>query len=418
MSRGRDQPQAPSLRSSGARRYVRKDPTPAILGGPPLFADPLFLTRPILPDEADFDALMRRVFASSWLTNNGEVLLELEKRLRLRLGVEECAAVCNGTIALQIALRSLVEEGEVVTTPFTFPATVHAILWNGLQPVFCDIDPDTYNLDARGVEAVVSERTRALLPVHVFGNPCDVEAFGKLAAQTGLRLVYDAAHAFGVFARGRPIGTWGDLSVFSFHATKLFHCAEGGAIVGADPEAFRRIGLLRNFGIVGEEEVEGLGTNGKMSELHASLALLVLDRVSDEIKARQRRYDLYAERLSRLGGVKFQARAPDAVHNSAYCAIQIDPQQFGLNRDQLHAALRAENIFARKYFWPLCSTNEPYRRLPSARPELLPNASRVAARILCLPLHGRMSEEQVNCIVDRIETIHAVAPAVARAAVH
>ncbi len=215
---------------------------------------------------------------------------------------------------------------------------------------------------------------------------------------------------------GRSIGSWGDLSVFSFHATKLFHCGEGGAIVGKDPERFRRISLLKNFGIVNEDEVKGLGTNGKMSELHASLALLLLDRVDEEIEARRRLLALYREQLSELGGLKFQKLAAGVVYNAAYCAVEVDSQQFGLTRDQLHRALRAENILARRYFWPLCSDNELYRPLPSARPELLRNAHRVAERILCLPLYGGMSEEHVNLIVDRIRTVRAAAPAVARAA--
>lgn len=415
MSRLHSREPKQTVRARETGRFARGSSTPAILGGTPAFAEPQLITRPMLPDRAELDALLTRVFESRWLTNNGDVLRELESRLCRHLPVEWCAAVCNGTVALQIALRSIAERGEVITTPFTFPATVHAIEWNGSTPVFCDIDPDTYNLDVERARERVTERTCALLPVHVFGNPCDLEGFAQLASRNGLALIYDAAHAFGVSVGDRSIGSYGDLSVFSFHATKLFHCGEGGAIVGVDPERFRRVALLRNFGIMNENTVQGPGTNGKMSELHASLALLLLDRVDGEILARRRLLDRYREQLVELGGLKLQKSAPGTVSNGAYCTIEVDSQQFGLSRDLLFAALRAENVVARRYFWPLCSDNALYRDLPSARPELLPNARRVAGRILCLPLHGGMSEDQVDLIVDCIRAIRSAAPAVARA---
>jgi dTDP-4-amino-4,6-dideoxygalactose transaminase len=339
---------------------------------------------------------------------------ELERRLAERLGVAWCAAFCNGTVALQTALRSLDLRGEVITTPFTFPATVHAIQWNGLTPVFCDVDPRTYNLDPRRAAELVSADTSALLPVHVFGNPCDVEALAALAAARQLRLVYDAAHAFGVTHRGRSIGSFGDLSILSFHATKLFHTAEGGAVVGEDAHLLERIALLRNFGIVNEDEVRGIGTNGKLSELHGALGLALLGGLDDELAGRARAHAVYLQRLAGIDGLELQRLAPDTGYNHAYLSVEVDGAAFGLTRDQLHAAMRAENIVVRKYFWPLCSENQAYRHLPSARPERLPHAVRLASRVLCLPLFGALSADDVERIVDSLLAIRAAAPAVAR----
>ena len=388
-----------------------------MLGGPPRFREPRFITRPRLPDRARFTALLDRIFSASWLTNDGAIVRELEERLTPRLGGAFCAACCNGTVALQVALRSLDLAGEVITTPFTFPATVHAIEWNGLTPVFCDIDPKTYNLDPASAAALIGSRTSALLPVHVFGNPCDVEGLATLATAHGLHLVYDAAHAFGVWHRGHPIGDWGELSIFSFHATKLFHTAEGGAVVGPDARSAETLRLLRNFGIVNEDEVRGVGLNGKLSELHAALGLPLLDLIDGEIAARAQlaaRYDAAFAGVVGLGG---QQIAPETRRNYAYYTVEVDPDRFDLTRDELHAALRAEGIVSRKYFFPLCSANVAYRHLPTAQPGRLPNAERVASRVLCLPLYGELAADDVDAIADAVLTIQAAAPRV-RAALH
>jgi dTDP-4-amino-4,6-dideoxygalactose transaminase len=406
------------IRAPGSAPLRASRPTarvPALLGGEPAFAEPLYVTRPALPPRADLDRQLDRIYASGWLTNSGPLVPELERRLGERLGVTWCAAFCNGTVALQTALRALDLRGEVITTPFTFPATVHAIEWNGLTPVFCDVDPHTFNLDPDRAAELCGPDTCALLPVHVFGNPCAVDALAALAGARGLKIVYDAAHAFAVTHRGRPIGAFGDLSVFSFHATKLFHTAEGGAVAGADASLRRRIALLRNFGIVGEDEVSGVGTNGKMSELHAALGLALLERLDGELRGRARAHALYAERLAGVDGISLQRLAADTTPNHAYLAVQVDAGAFGLGRDQLHAALRAENVVTRKYFWPLCSQNEAYRRLPSARPERLPVATRIAARVLCLPLFGDLSADDVERVCASLLAIRAAAPAVARA---
>ncbi len=385
---------------------------PAVLGGAPLFADRRYVARPRIPDRQRFGALLDGIFAARWFTNDGEMVRGLETRLQQWLGGSFCAACCNGTIALQVALRSLDLAGEVITTPFTFPATVHAIEWNRLTPVFCDIDPATYTLDPASVEASVSARTSALLPVHLFGNPCDVAALGDVAARHGLRVIYDAGHAFGVWHRGRPIGGWGDLAVFSFHATKLFHTAEGGAVVGGDAALATTVRLLRNFGIVNAEEVRGVGLNGKLSELHAALGLALLDAIEEEIAARARLTARYDTLLASIDGVRGQRMAPDTRRNYAYYPIEVDPDGFGLSRDELHAALCAEGIVARKYFWPLCSANAAYRRLPSAQPGHLPHAERIAARVLCLPLYGELAAADVDAIGECIGTLQRTAPRV------
>jgi dTDP-4-amino-4,6-dideoxygalactose transaminase len=385
---------------------------PAVLGGPPAFAEPVYISRPRLPDQQVFQNRVADIFRSFRLTNNGPLVRELEERLRSKLGVGFCAVFCNGTVALQIALRSLNLSGEVITTPFTFPATAHAIEWNGLAPVFCDVDPDTYNLDVNCAAHLITSRTSAILPVHVFGNPCDVTAIDQLAQHHGLRVVYDAAHAFGVRHRSQPIGCFGDLSMLSFHATKMFHTCEGGALVGPEPGAFRTIALLRNFGIVNEEEVDGVGLNGKMSELHAAVGLGLLDVVDHEIHARGRLVARYRQRLAGIDGLNFQSMATDTVHNHAYFTVEVDEERFGLSRDELHHALWAENIITRKYFWPLCSENASYRHLPSAQPGQLPNARRLASRILCLPVYGDLTVVEVNRIVERIMAIRAQAPKV------
>jgi dTDP-4-amino-4,6-dideoxygalactose transaminase len=377
----------------------------AILGGKPAFEQPLYVTRSLEPDPQVFEAHVKDIFAARWFTNDGRCVRELEARLAERLGVGFCLVFCNGTVALQVALRALELSGEIVTTPFTFPATVHAIQWNGLVPVFCDVDPETYNLDPRAAESCLSPATSGILPVHVFGNPCDVERLEKLAINHRLRVLYDAAHCFGVETLGRSIGSWGDLSVLSFHATKLFHTAEGGAIVGSDPALRKRISALRNFGILDEETVKGVGLNGKLSEVHAAIGLALLDRIDEEIERRTRLVQRYRAALEGVAGLRFQQLARHTRPNCGYFPVEVDAERFGLDRDGVFRALRAENVYARKYFFPLCSENESYRDLPSARPELLPHARRLAARVLCLPLFGEMADSDVDRIGDLIGRI-------------
>jgi len=401
-----------SSRSAAGGAALRR---PAVLGGDALFAQDVFVTRPVLPDREAFAQRVAGLFESHWLTNAGPLVVELEARLAERLEVPACTTFCNGTTALLTALRALDLEGEVITTPFTFPATAHCIEWNGLRPIFCDIDPETYDLDPAAAADRIGPRTSAILPVHVFGNPCDVEAFDALAGRHGLRVVYDAAHCFGVRHRDRPIGAFGDCAVLSFHATKVFHSAEGGAVLTADRALRERLALLRNFGIVDEDEVRGVGLNGKLSELHAAMGLLVLERLDEEIAARGRLAALYRDGLAGLPGVRLQRIAPDTVENHFNFTIEVDPVGFGLSRDALHRALRAERVVTRKYFHPLCSDNPCYAGNPSASPERLPNARRLAARILSLPLYGALGADAVLGIVDALTSIQAAAPSVRRA---
>jgi dTDP-4-amino-4,6-dideoxygalactose transaminase len=339
----------------------------------------------------------------------------LEEELRERLNVGFCAAFCNGTVALQAALRQLDLSGEVITTPFTFPATVHAIEWNGLTPVFCDVEPGTWNLDPARARELVSERTSALVPVHLFGNPCDVEALGSLAREKGLRVVYDAAHAFDVRLRDRGIGSYGDLSIFSFHATKLFHTGEGGAVVGSAAEDYHRLHLLRNFGIDGEDRVVGVGLNGKMSEVHASLGLSLLEAATEELHARTALAARYQERLADVTGLRFQRIEPGTKQSHAYFALAVEAEAFGLSRNELQAALRSENVIARRYFYPLCSEIDAYRHHPSARASCLPHATRLAQEVLCLPLYGEFGPDGVDRCVDALLAIRDAAPRVRRA---
>lgn len=386
----------------------------ALLNGKPAFEQPVYITQALVPDEQIFSSHIRSIFKSRWFTNDGEIVRQLEGRLRDHLQVGFCAAFCNGTTALQAALRSLDLRGEVISTPFTFPATIHAIHWCGLTPVFADIDPLTYNLDPGAVRRVITDRTAALLPVHCFGNPCDVVAFEKIAAEHGLRIVYDAAHAFGVRHRDRPIGCWGDLSVLSFHSTKVFHTAEGGAVVGADAEKYSHLAMLRNFAIVNEDEVRGVGVNGKMSEIHAAIGLAILDNAVREYGRRGQLSAQYLERLRPIAGIVLREPAGETTHNHAYFPIEIDERGFGLSRDEVYAALQAENIFARKYFFPLCSENEAYRGYPSADPERLPNAHRLASRILCLPNYGALGADGVHRIADSLAAIRENGPRIRR----
>jgi dTDP-4-amino-4,6-dideoxygalactose transaminase len=388
---------------------------PAVLGGPPVFDAPVTVTRALTPRRDRVDRHLDRIFEDHWFTNDGTLVRELESRLAARLGGAYCAAFCNGTSALQAALRSFDLAGEVITTPFTFPATVHAIAWTGLDPVFCDVDAETWNLDPARAAGSVGSESAALLPVHVFGNPCDVEGFAELGRRHALPVIYDAAHAFDVRLHERAIAEYGDVSVFSFHATKIFHTAEGGGVLGPEGARYERLRLLRNFGIASEDEVRGVGVNGKLSELHAALGLALLDDVAEETRARGRLASRYRERLEGREGIRLQRVAAGTTPNHFNFAIAIDEAEFGLSRDAVYRALRAENVLVRRYFNPLCSEIDAYRGLPSANPDTLPNAHRISREVLCLPLFGDLGVASVDRVIDAIDRICACAPEVRRA---
>jgi len=378
--------------------------------GPAAFEKPIYVTRPLLPPLPAVMARLEEVWRTQQLTNIGAQHDLLEDALRRHLGVAELSLFTNGTVALITAIRALGLAGDVLTTPFTFPATPHALSWSGITPVFCDVDPETLNIDPASVERSITPRTTGILAVHVYGNPCDVEALQRVADRHGLKVIYDAAHAFGTTVDGRGIGTFGDVSMFSFHATKLFHTAEGGALACGSQALKARIDDLRNFGIHGPDRVEAIGLNGKMTELQAALGLCVLERVAGELTIRRRLIATYRERFATMDGIRWlhdlRGRG-DRETSCQYAVIRVDAERFGCTRDRLQEELRAYNVYARKYFYPLCAEYDCYRALPSAAASNLPVAARAAQEVLCLPLYGGLEERDVDRICDIIAAIGA-----------
>ena len=369
------------------------------------FDEPIYVTRPVLPPLEALHSRLAEIWSARWLTNAGEQHERLGRAIRDYLGVPEVSLFNNGTIALLAALRALDTRGEVITTPFTFPATPHAISWSGATPVFCDIDPVRLTLDPARVEASITPKTTAILAVHVYGIPCDVLALQAIADRHALTLVYDAAHAFGTRIGGVGIGNFGDASMFSFHATKLFHTAEGGALTcgsGARREAFDQ---LKNFGILNQEEVGEVGINGKMNELQAALGLAVLDCVPDELRRRHAIIARYQERLDGIAGLALVPEPAEIESSCQYFVVRIDHEAFGCSRDEVFERLKHYNVLARKYFFPLCSEYDCYRGLPSSAPDRLPVATEVVKQVLCLPLYGTLPLAAVDAICDMIREI-------------
>jgi dTDP-4-amino-4,6-dideoxygalactose transaminase len=364
----------------------------------PAFRDPIYVTRPLLPPLDVLHRHLRDVWDSQWLTNAGAKHQALEEALRRHLRVEQLSLFNNGTIALMAALRALNLSGKVITTPFTFPATPHVVSLSGLTPVFCDIDPVRMTLDPAAVERALTRDTSAILAVHVYGIPCDVRGLQAVADRHGLRVVYDAAHAFGSVVDGRGIGTFGDASVFSFHATKLFHTAEGGAIACSDPGLRARIDRVKNFGIVDQERVDSIGLNGKMNELQAVMGLAVLECLDTEIAGRRAIAEVYRRRLSGVRGLTLMPFAPGA-ETVQYFVVRVHAREFHRSRDQVQEALKAHNVFTRKYFYPLCTDYACYRDLPSSRTPM-PAARAAVDEVLCLPLYGTLPLADVDRICD------------------
>lgn len=360
------------------------------------FSEPVYVTRPLLPDLEVFNSYLQSIWESRWLTNEAYWHRQFNDALKRYLGVDNLVLFCNGTLALLIAIKLYnFKDGEIITTPFTFPATPHVIAWNGLKPVFCDICPETFNLDPVAVEQAINEKTRAIMPVHVYGLPCDISAFEKLSRKYSLPVIYDSAHTFGCFYHGKALCSYGDLSVLSFHATKLFTTAEGGALVCHSKEEERLANYLKNFGIADEETVIGLGINGKMSELSACLGLATLPSIREEISKRRNLYEIYISELREVPGIK-TPKIPEGLEwNYAYFPILINRELYGITRDELFRRLRASNVIVRKYFYPLCSNISPYSNLSGVVPAPLTNAEKVANSVLCLPMYGSLSEEIV-----------------------
>ena len=352
------------------------------------FETPVYVTRPNLPTLEAYMACLAPAWERQWLTNDGRLHAALERQLAEYLGTPYLHLFCNGTIALLTALQALeLEPGNVITTPFTFPATVNVLHWHRLRPVFCDIEPDTYNLDPARLEALIGPDTRAILPVHVYGRPCKVEVIQEIADRHGLPVIYDAAHAFGVRYKGSSLLGRGAMSMVSFHATKLFTTAEGGALIMNNKKMYERVRLLKNFGIADEETVIAPGINGKMNELQAALGLARINTVTDEIQQRRRVARQYHDCLAKTPGLTLPPmNVPNVESNFAYFPVRIDAPTFGMDRDALYTVLRGFNVFGRKYFHPLCSSYAWCRVEKGA----LPDAEAAADTTLCLPIYGQL----------------------------
>ena len=362
----------------------------------------IYVTQPFLPPLEEFQPYLEQIWENKWLTNGGPFHQELEEKLGHYLGVEHLALFANGTLALVTALQALRITGEVITTPYSFVATAHSLLWNGIKPIFVDIQPGTFNLDPEKIEAAITPHTTAILPVHVYGNPCDVEKIQKIADTYGLKVIYDAAHAFGVNYKGESLLKHGDLSILSFHATKVFSTFEGGAIICPDAKTKKRIDDLKNFGYSGEVTVIAPGINAKMNEMQAAFGLLLLKYIDKAISRRREIDAQYRQQLSSIPGIICPPLPADTTHNISYFTILIE-KEYPLLRDELNDKLRQHGIYARRYFYPLISEFPMYRGLPSAAPENLPVARKTAAKVLCLPIYPDLENESVARIISIIK---------------
>ena len=363
----------------------------------------LTVTAPLLPDLGDFTHLLGEIWDSKWITNNGRFHKQLEKELADYLKVPYLSLFTNGTLPLITALQALdIRKGEVITTPYSFVATTHSIWWNGLKPVFVDIDPSTCNLDPAKIEAAITPETVAIMPVHCYGKPCDTAAIQKIADKYGLKVIYDAAHAFAVDVNGESVLNAGDMSTLSFHATKVYNTIEGGALVIHDEETKRKIDFLKNFGFKNEVEVVGPGINSKMDEVRSAYGLLALRQVDDAIALRRLVAIQYRDGLKDIPGVSYFEDMPGVKHNYSYFPIFINAEEYGMTRDELYFKMKEANILGRRYFYPLISTFDPYINLPSSAPENLPVATRMADQVLCLPMHHELTCDDVERVISLI----------------
>jgi len=364
--------------------------------------DIITVTSPLLPNLDEFTESLKEIWESKWITNNGQFHQKLEVALAEYLKVPYVSLFTNGTLPLLTALQALRITGEVITTPYSFVATTHALWWNGIKPVFVDIDPSTGNIDPQKIEAAITPRTTAILPVHVYGKPCDTEAIQAIADKYGLKVIYDAAHAFGVEVNGESLLNAGDMSTLSFHATKVFNTIEGGAMVMHDEKTKQRIDYLKNFGFANEVEVVGPGINSKMDEIRSAYGLLNLKQVDAAIAARQKVAVAYREALRNVEGISFWDDMPGVRHNYSYFPIFVDTEKYGMTRDELYMKMKDQGVWGRRYFYPLISEFSTYRGLESSCPENLPNAHRMADTVICLPMHHALREEEINRIIDCI----------------
>lgn len=358
------------------------------------------VTAPLLPNLDEFNELLKEIWESKWITNNGSFHRRLETELAKYLKVPYVSLFTNGTLPLITALQALRISGEVITTPYSFVATTHSLWWNGIKPVFVDIEPSTGNIDPTKIEAAITPKTTAIMPVHVYGKPCDVDAIQAIADKYGLKVIYDAAHAFGVEVNGKSILEAGDMSTLSFHATKVYNTIEGGAMVMHDEKTKKRIDYLKNFGFAGETEVIAPGINSKMDEMRAAYGILNLRQVDDAIEARHQVAIKYREALRPVEGITFWDDMPGVKHNYSYFPIFIDAEKYGMTRDELYFKMKEQNVLGRRYFYPLISEFSTYRGLPSASKENLPNAHKMADSVICLPMHHELGAEDIERILN------------------
>jgi dTDP-4-amino-4,6-dideoxygalactose transaminase len=370
----------------------------AILGGSPAFTEKLHVGRPNIGNRERFLERVNDILDRRWLTNNGCYVQDFEARIARAVGVRHCIAVCNATVALEITARALGLSGEVIVPSFTFVATAHALQWQQITPVFCDIDSASHNIDPGRVEALITPRTTGIIGVHVWGRPCAIEELAGIAARRNLRLLFDAAHAFGCTHKGRMIGGFGDAEVFSFHATKFLNAFEGGAVLTDDDDLAARIRLMKNFGFAGYDNVIYIGTNGKMSEVSAAMGLSALESMEDIVAVNRRNYRHYRKAFSGFPGIVLAAYDESEKCNFQYIVLEIDAAALGIERDLLMAVLHAENVIARRYFFPGCHGMEPYRSyFPHAR-LLLPETERLSGRVLLLPTGTAVGPDEIDTL--------------------
>ena len=386
----------------------------AIFGGTPAFPEKTYVGRPNIGDQDRLLERIKTLLDSRWLTNSGPLVQEFEQRVADFLGVKHCIAMCNATIGLEIAIKAAGLSGEVIVPSFTFIATPHALQWQGIRPVFCDVDPLTHNLDPAQLEKLITPKTTGILAVHLWGRPCDIESLTEIARRHRLVLLFDAAHAFSCSHAGRLLGGCGDAEVFSFHATKFFNTFEGGAVTTNDGDLAEKIRLMRNFGFAGYDEVVYLGTNGKMSEISAAMGLTSLEGIDDFISANRRNYQLYRAELASVPGLRVIEYNQAERNNYQYIVLEIDQAETGIGRDELMNVLWAENVIARRYFHPGCHRMEPYRTLDPKAGLTLPVTEELAARVLLLPNGTAVGENEIleicrviRFVIERPEEVRA-----------
>lgn len=379
----------------------------ALFGGRPAFTSPLHVGRPNIGNRQRLMDRIEDALDRAWLTNNGPHVQELEKRIGELLGVKHCIAMCNGTVALEIAIRALELTGEVIVPSMTFVATAHALQWQQITPVFCDIQPDSFNIDPDQVEEVITERTTGIVGVHLWGRPCDVDRLAEIASRRRVKLIYDAAHAFHSASRGRMIGNFGDAEVFSFHATKFFNTFEGGAVVTNSDALAHKIRLMKNFGFADYDRVDHIGTNGKMSEISAAMGLTGLEEIQETIAVNRCNYQRYRDQIKNIGGIRLLEYDESELCNYQYVVLEIDNDALPISRDQLVEVLWSENVRVRRYFYPGCHRMEPYRSLYPRAGDTLPVTEHAVSRMMTLPTGSAVSEENIARICGLIRFVLA-----------